>query len=105
AVGRGGYRGRRDSRQDLLDCRSLLDCLVGRGGGFHTLSGGKASARDQSRQRRPCGDLFHSGIPADSPFCHLVREEKIYGGRYCSGGVSNGGRRDGCREETVFSKL
>jgi multidrug efflux pump subunit AcrB len=38
-------------------------------------------------------------------FCHLVREEKIYGSRHCSGGVSHGGRRDGCREETVFSKL
>src|SRR5207247_5442557 len=83
----------------------LFDCLVDRGCGFHTLSGGKTFTRDQSGKRRPCGDLFHRAIPAASPVCHVVRQEKIYGSRNCSGCVSHGGRRNGCREETVFSKL
>src|SRR6266513_6258602 len=92
-------------RKHLLDCRILFDCLVDRGRGFHTLSGVKTFTRDQSGKRKPCGDLFHCAIPAASPVCHVVRQEKIYGSRHRSGGVSHGGRRDGCREEAVFSKL
>ena len=54
-------------REHLLDCRILFDRLVDRGGGFHTVSRGKTSAGDQNRKGRPCGNLFHSGIPAASP--------------------------------------
>src|SRR5216117_3951788 len=92
-------------RKYFLDCRLLLDRLVDRRRGFHAVSGGKTSSRDQNREGRPRGNLCDSWIPAPSPFHNMVREEKIYGGWDCCGSISSGGRRDGCREETVFPKL
>src|SRR5205823_8079946 len=92
-------------RKYFLDCRLLLDRLVDRRRGFHAISGSKTSAGNQNYKGRPCGNLFHSGIPAASPFHNMVREEKIYGGWDCCGSISSGGRRDGGREETVFPKL
>src|SRR6185369_9341190 len=83
----------------------LFDRVVDRGGGVHTVSRRETSAGDQNHKRRPCGDLFHSRIPAAAPFHHLVRAEKIYGGRHCRRRVSPGKRRNGGREETILSKL